>query len=65
MNFTVVNRELNVGNIQCTGVSSSALVLVGDAHTFILTSILDTPPESLAKGPFVPLVLDVPTAPTG
>ncbi|WP_379970026.1 spore gernimation protein GerPD [Ectobacillus sp. sgz5001026] len=62
MNFTVVNYELNVGSIKSLGVSAASLFLVGDADVIIMSSILDTPPESLAKGPFVPLVLGVPTS---
>ncbi len=65
MNFTVINRELHVGNIQMIAVSSSGLFIVGDAHTFILSSILDSPPESLIAGPFVPPVLGLPTGSTG
>ncbi|EEL51732.1 spore germination protein gerPD [Bacillus cereus Rock3-44] len=45
------------------GVSSSALFLIGDANLLILSSILDTPFESVTEGPFVPLVTDVPTTP--
>lgn len=60
MNFTVVNYEIKVGSIKSLGVSAAALFLIGDADLIIMSSILDTPPESLAKGPFVPLVLDVP-----
>ncbi|MFB9758355.1 spore gernimation protein GerPD [Ectobacillus funiculus] len=63
MNFTVVNHEIKVGRIKSAGVSSSALFLIGDANFLILTSILDTPPESLAAGPFVPLVFNVPGTP--
>lgn len=63
MNFTVVNCELKVGRIKLVGTSAASLFLVGDADLIIMSSILDTPPESLAKGPFVPLVLGVPTTP--
>lgn len=55
MNFEVYNRELFVQNIKVTGVSSSSLVLVGDAETIQLASTFDTPAESLIMGPFVPL----------
>lgn len=60
MNFTVVNRELKVGSIKMKGVSSSALFLIGDANLLILSSILDTPFESVTEGPFVPLITGVP-----
>ncbi|MBU8583245.1 spore gernimation protein GerPD [Bacillus paralicheniformis] len=55
MNFTVVNRCLDVGNIVITGVSTSSVFLVGDTDCISLSSIFDTPPESLIVGPFVPL----------
>lgn len=55
MNFTVINRNISVGNIDITGVSSSSVFLVGDTDSICLSSIFDTPPESLIIGPFVPL----------
>jgi spore germination protein PD len=55
MNFEVYNRELTVQNIKINGVSSSSLVLVGDAETIQMASTFDTPAESLIIGPFVPL----------
>ena len=55
MNFEVVNREICVGNIQVIGVSSSSFLMVGDTNSIQLTSLFDTPPESLIIGPFVPL----------
>jgi spore germination protein PD len=55
MNFTVENKQLNVGSIQIVGISSSSLLLIGDTHTIKCSSIFDTPPESLIIGPLVPL----------
>ncbi len=55
MNFTVVNHNISVGNIQVRGVSSSSIFLVGDTDNISLSSVFDTPPESLIIGPFVPL----------
>ena len=55
MNFTVVNRGFDVGNINITAVSSSSVFLIGDTECISLSSIFDTPPESLIVGPFVPL----------
>ncbi|TYR79561.1 spore gernimation protein GerPD [Priestia megaterium] len=57
MNYTVVNRELLVGDVQITGVSSSSLFLIGDAQYINLSATFDTPAESLIIGPFVPLSL--------
>lgn len=59
MIFEVYNRNLCVGNLKITGVSSSSLVLVGDTETIQLASAFDTPAESLIIGPFVPLQPDV------
>ncbi|WP_075981488.1 spore gernimation protein GerPD [Bacillus massilinigeriensis] len=55
MNFQVYNRELCVGSIRVIGISSSSMLIVGDADTIQLASTFDTPPESLIIGPFVPL----------
>ncbi|WP_242142216.1 MULTISPECIES: spore gernimation protein GerPD [unclassified Bacillus cereus group] len=63
MNLHVINREMKVGQIKTNGVSSSSLFLIGDANLLILSSILDTPFESVTEGPFVPLVTDVPSTP--
>jgi spore germination protein PD len=55
MIFNVENKELTVGSIQITGVASASVVLIGDTQTITLSSIFDTPPESLIIGPVVPL----------
>ncbi|MGO4886739.1 spore gernimation protein GerPD [Anaerobacillus sp. MEB173] len=55
MNFTVVNRNICVGDVRIIGVGSSSVFLVGDTDTITLSSIFDTPPESLIIGPFIPL----------
>ncbi|WP_174730716.1 spore gernimation protein GerPD [Mesobacillus harenae] len=59
MNFYVYNRDISVGDIRIIGVSTSSLLLVGDAQSIQLASAFDTPPESLIVGPFVPLTPDV------
>ncbi|MGL4820006.1 MAG: spore gernimation protein GerPD [Bacilli bacterium] len=53
----VVNRELIVGCIDMMSVSTSATFIIGDAFSIYQRSRLDTPPESLYVGPFVPLSL--------
>ena len=58
MNFTVVNHNVSVGNINMKGVSASSIFLIGDTDSISLSSMFDTPPESLIVGPFVPLVFD-------
>ncbi|WP_078435248.1 spore gernimation protein GerPD [Metabacillus halosaccharovorans] len=55
MIFTVVNRNIEVGNIRVVGVASSSVFLIGDTQTISLSTIFDTPPESLIIGPLVPL----------
>lgn len=59
MNFQVYNRDICVGDIRIIGVSSSSLLMVGDAHTIQLAATFDTPAESLIVGPFVPLSPDI------
>ncbi|MDT8860286.1 spore gernimation protein GerPD [Alkalihalobacillus sp. MEB130] len=58
MNYTVINRHLSVENVRITGISSSSIFLVGDTDCINLSSIFDTPPESLIIGPFVPLAFE-------
>jgi spore germination protein PD len=58
MNFQVYNRDLHVGDIRVIGVSSSSIMMVGDAEIIQLVSAFDTPAESLIIGPFVPLAVE-------
>jgi spore germination protein PD len=55
VNFTVVNRELYVGNIKVTGVATSSVFLIGDSEVITCSSVFDTPPESLVIGAVSPL----------
>ncbi|SCW38565.1 spore germination protein PD [Paenibacillus tianmuensis] len=55
MNLQVENRQICVGNIQVVGVASSSVFLIGDTEVISLSSVFDTPPESLIIGPLVPL----------
>lgn len=59
MNFNVVNHGLSVGGIRIIGVTTSSIVLIGDANEIKCASAFDTPPESLIVGtspaPLVPL----------
>lgn len=55
MIFQIYNRDICVANIDVGGVSTSSLLMVGDAQTIQLASTFDTPAESLIIGPFVPL----------
>ncbi|MCP3771879.1 spore germination protein [Paenibacillus sp. MZ04-78.2] len=57
MNLQVENKEICVGNIHIVGVASSSVFLIGDAEVISLSSVFDTPPESLIIGPLVPLAL--------
>jgi spore germination protein PD len=55
MIMNVVNKEIRIGNIKVTSVSSSSTFLVGDTEIITLASIFNTPPESLIIGPLVSL----------
>ncbi|MBB6443500.1 spore germination protein PD [Bacillus benzoevorans] len=55
MIYEVVNRDICIGHIQVEAVASSGLLIVGDTNTIQLTSLFDTPAESLIIGPSVPL----------
>ncbi|TLS37922.1 spore gernimation protein GerPD [Pseudalkalibacillus caeni] len=55
MNYQVINRGLNVGDVRIIAIASSAIFLVGDANNISCSSIYDTPPESyIVTRPFVP-----------
>ena len=56
MELNVINRELAVGNIEVVGITTSSLLLVGDANSIQLASTFDTPPESLIIGSPISLV---------
>lgn len=58
MMLKVENKALNVGNVKVTGVASSSIFLIGDTQIIYLSSVFDTPPESLIIGPLEPLPLE-------
>jgi len=51
MNFTVINKNLNVNSINIIGVATASVVLIDDAEQIGMASLFDTPPESLIIGP--------------
>ncbi|SEM06515.1 spore germination protein PD [Paenibacillus sp. cl141a] len=55
MKMTVINKELRVGSIRITAISSSSVLLIGDTRVINSSSIYDTPSESLQITPLVPL----------
>lgn len=56
MKFEVVNKHLEVDEINILGVATASLVLIGDANTITSVCTFDTPPESVITGfPYVPL----------
>jgi len=55
VDFQVVNKEICVGSIRVIGVASASVLLVGDTESITLSSVFDTPPESVIVGPLVPL----------
>ncbi|WP_282941998.1 spore gernimation protein GerPD [Paenibacillus sp. RC67] len=55
MNFQVVNKGICVGEIRVIGVSISSVLLIGDTEQIVLSSITDTPPESVTTDQLIPL----------
>lgn len=51
MNLQVENKTLCVGDIKVVGVASASVLLIGDTQSITLSSVFDTPPESLIIGP--------------
>jgi spore germination protein PD len=55
MNLQVENKQIIVGDVRIIAVASSSLFLIGDTSCITLSSVFDTPPESVIVGPLVPL----------
>jgi spore germination protein PD len=55
LNFHVENKQISVGEVRIIAVASSSVFLIGDTEEIILSSMFDTPPESIIVGPLVPL----------
>ncbi|MDQ0871789.1 spore germination protein PD [Paenibacillus sp. V4I3] len=55
LNLHVENKQLFVGDVRIIGVASSSIFLIGDTEVISLSSMFDTPPESIIISPFVPL----------
>ncbi|MDQ0902549.1 MULTISPECIES: spore gernimation protein GerPD [unclassified Paenibacillus] len=55
MNLHVENKQLFVGDVRIIGVAISSIFLIGDTEVISLSSMFDTPPESIIISPFVPL----------
>lgn len=56
--LNVVNERLEVGHIRIMAVGSSSVVLIGDTERIALSSVFDTPPESVIVGPLIPLSIE-------
>lgn len=55
MNLQVENKQIIVGDVRILAVASSSVFLIGDTSCITLSSVFDTPPESVIVGPLVPL----------
>lgn len=55
LNLHVENKQIFVGDVRIIGVASSSIFLIGDTEVISLSSMFDTPPESVIISPFVPL----------
>ncbi|CCQ92473.1 spore germination protein (modular protein) [[Clostridium] ultunense Esp] len=47
MDFQVINRSIHAGEIRVSLVTTASILLVGDAEKISLSSLFDTPPESV------------------
>lgn len=54
-NLHVENKQICVGDVRIVGVASASIFLIGDTEVISLSSMFDTPPESVIIAPFVPL----------
>ncbi|MFD2671749.1 spore gernimation protein GerPD [Marinicrinis sediminis] len=59
MKLEVTNHEIQVGDVNIIGISTSSVFLIGDTDCIQLTSAFDTPAESLLIGPLVPIASEV------
>ncbi|MCI1694870.1 hypothetical protein [Aneurinibacillus aneurinilyticus] len=55
MKMNVINKELAVKNIRINEISTSSVFLIGDTKVITCSSVSDTPSESPAGAPEVPL----------
>jgi spore germination protein PD len=55
MNLEVENKQIIVGDVRIIAVASSSVFLIGDTSCITLSSVFDTPPESVIVGPLVPI----------
>ena len=55
MKLTVINKNLEVGEIKVIGITISSVLLIGDTREISSSSAFDTPPEAVITGPLVPL----------
>jgi spore germination protein PD len=53
--FHVENKQIAVGDIRIIGVAASSVLLIGDTEVISLSSIFDTPPESVIVSTLAPL----------
>ncbi|MBP1992388.1 spore germination protein PD [Paenibacillus eucommiae] len=57
MNLHIENKVIAVGNVRIVGVASSSVFLIGDTEVISLSSMFDTPLESIVEG-LAPLPLE-------
>jgi spore germination protein PD len=60
LNFHVVNKQIAVGDVRILGVAASSVFLIGDTEVISLSSMADTPPESVILGPLTPFQEETP-----
>lgn len=61
MIYKVINRELHVGSVTIVNLVTASSLFIGDCQCVILTSISDTPPETMIVGVRQPAETPEPT----
>jgi spore germination protein PD len=56
MEYTVINQETEVTDLNVTFVSNSSIVIVGDVKTISLSNAYETPPEDVIVGVTLPTI---------
>lgn len=54
MRFSVINGEVNIGNISAPEIAASSTFIIGDVRNVDLASMFETPAEELIVGVTLP-----------
>lgn len=56
MRYTVINGDITIKNLKISAIATASSLQIGDTKCIRLSSIFESPPESLIVGVTVPLV---------